>query len=90
MVKKLKPIDLEVVVRSPSQIGAAIQRFRKLAAWTQRQAGDSVAIKQALVSRVEAGVSGTSLGTLFKLLAGLDLELVVRKRKKAGSLGTKE
>ena len=90
MTKNPKSVNPEVVVRSPIQMGAALLRFRKLAPWTQQQAGSRAAIKQALVSRIEAGVPGTSLGTLFKLLAGLDLELVVRKRKKTGRLGTKE
>ncbi len=90
MSKQLKPENLEVPVRNPSQLGAALSRFRKLALWTQQQAGALAAIKQAMVSRVESGAPGTSLKTLFKLLAGLDLELVVRKRRKTTDLGKKK
>lgn len=82
MAKELQPAKLEVAVRAPDQLGAALLRFRKLIAWTQQEVGARAAIKQAVVSRIEAGTPGTSLGTLFKLLAGLDLELVVRKRRK--------
>ncbi len=85
-----KPANLELAVRNPNQMGAALLRFRKLGLLTQQQAGDRAAIKQALVSRIESGASGTSLETLFKLLAGLDLELAVRKRRKTTPLGTKK
>ncbi len=90
MTKRLKPVNLEVTVRNPSQMGAALLRFRKLALWTQQQAGARAAIKQAMVSRVESGAPGTSLETLFRLIAGLDLELVLRKRKKTAHLGKKK
>ena len=80
-----KPSDkpaLEPVVRSPDQLGAGLLRFRKRAGWTQQQVGERSGIKQAIVSQVELGAAGTRLGTIFKLLAGLDLELVLRNRKK--------
>ncbi len=83
MTEKLQPKNLELSVRTPEQLGAALLRFRKLVSWTQQEAGAQSAVKQAMVSRVETGATGTSLGTLFKLLAGLDLELVVRRRRKA-------
>lgn len=73
---------LELVVRNPAQLGVALLRFRKQGAWTQRQAGERSGIKQSMVSQVESGIPGTRLQTLFKILAGLDLELMVRGRKK--------
>ncbi|HCU25353.1 MAG TPA: transcriptional regulator [Deltaproteobacteria bacterium] len=90
MTSSRKSIGLAVSARNPSQLGTALLRFRKLSLWTQQQSGDRAGVKQAMVSRVESGVSGTSLGTLFKLLAALDLELVVRKRRKTNALGTKK
>lgn len=80
--KPKKPFP-EPAVRNPSQLGAALLRFRRQTSWTQQQAGVRAGIKQSMVSQVESGTPGTRLGTLFKLLAGLDLELVVRIRKKA-------
>ena len=82
MPKKSKKQALEPVVRNPTQLGAALFRFRKQVEWTQQQAGERADIKQSIVSQIESGASGTQLGTLFKLLAGLDLELVLRNRKK--------
>ncbi len=89
MNRPLKPENLEVPVRNSSQMGGGLLRFRKLDLLTQQQAGARAAIKQSVVSRVESGAPGTSLDTLFKLLAGLDLELVVRKRRKTQNLGKK-
>lgn len=73
---------LESTIRSPAQLGAALLRFRKQMSWTQRETGEHSGIKQSIVSQVESGTQGTRLGTLFKLLAALDLEFVLRKRKK--------
>lgn len=77
-----KKPSLEPVARNPSQLGSALLRFRKRVSWTQQQVGERSGIKQSIVSQVESGTLGTRLGTLFKLLAALDLELVVRNRKK--------
>lgn len=74
--------SLEPVIRNPIQLGAALLRFRKRLSWTQRETGERSGIKQSMVSQVESGTQGTRLGTLFKLLAALDLELVLRKRRK--------
>ena len=69
-----------VSVRSPEHLGIALQRFRKRRSWTQKQVGGRAGVKQGGVSSVESGAPGTRLETLFKLLAALDLELVVRRR----------
>ncbi len=79
-----KPPPLEPVARNPLQLGAALLRFRKRVSRTQREAGERAGVKQAIVSQVESGTVGTRLGTLFKLLAALGLELVVRSRKRGG------
>ena len=83
-MSKSKP-SLEPVARNPAQLGSALLRFRKQISWTQKRAGERGGIKQPMVSQVESGTSGTSLGTLFKLIAALDLELVVRNRRKTPS-----
>jgi HTH-type transcriptional regulator/antitoxin HipB len=73
---------LEPIVRNSTQLGASLLRFRKWVSLTQKEVGERSGIKQSIVSQVESGIPGTRLGTLFKLLAALDLELVVRSRKK--------
>lgn len=74
---------LEVPVRNTTQLGTAILRFRKHNGWTQNALGKRAGLKQPIVSTTEHGASGTSLETFFKLLAALDLEIVVRRRRKS-------
>lgn len=71
-----------VVVRNVEHLGNALMRFRKLQALSQQVLGERAGIKQIGVSSVESGAAGTRLGTLFKLLAALDLELIIRRRRK--------
>ena len=85
MKKRTETNSLELVARNAAQLGSALHRFRKRREWTQQKAGERSGIKQNIVSHIESGSSGTQVGTLFKLLAGLDLELVLRKRKKSTS-----
>lgn len=79
---KRPEIRIELAVRSPAQLGNALSRLRKIAGSTQMEVGLRAGVKQGGVSSVEAGAIGTRLGTVFKLLAALDLELVVRRRRK--------
>jgi HTH-type transcriptional regulator/antitoxin HipB len=74
--------DLELVAREPGQIGNALHRFRKSADQTQSELSERAGVKQPIISQVELGAIGTRLETLFKILAALDLELVVRRRRK--------
>ncbi len=73
---------LDLVARDSLQLGNAIHRFRKQTALTQSGLGEKSGVKQPIVSQVEQGAKGTRLGTLLKLLAALDLELVIRRRRK--------
>jgi HTH-type transcriptional regulator / antitoxin HipB len=75
--------DPTIPVRTPAQLGNALQRYRRLAEATQAKIGGRAGIKQSAVSTLETGAPGVRLSTLFRLLAALDLELVVRKRKKS-------
>ncbi len=82
MKKHNKTYKIEPIIRNPTQLGIALQRFRKQKDWTQVQTGEKSGLKQAMISQIESGASGTQLATLFKHLAGLELELIVRSRKK--------
>jgi HTH-type transcriptional regulator/antitoxin HipB len=71
------------IARTPKQIGDAIRRRRRRLGLTQTNLGDKTKLRQATVSAVEAGASGTALRTLCEVMAALDLEFVVRPRTKA-------
>ncbi|MFO7713029.1 helix-turn-helix domain-containing protein [Desulfosarcina sp.] len=69
-------------VVSLESLGAAIKEARKIKGLTQAAAGKPVGIDQTTVSKVEQGGRGTRLDTLFRLLAALDLELVLQPRQR--------
>ena len=69
---------------SPESLGSALREERRNKGLSQAAAGKSVGIDQPTVSKVEQGNSGTRLDTLFRLLAALDLELVLQPRKSPG------
>jgi HTH-type transcriptional regulator / antitoxin HipB len=77
--------ETKIIVRNPTQLGGALMRFRKLDHRNQQFVGERAGIKQPMVSLVESGAPGTSLKTLFKVMAALDLELVVRRRQKSSA-----
>jgi len=71
---------LEQLVTSPKALGTAIRRQRRNKELTQKEAGYEFVLEQSTVSSIERGAEGTRLGTLFRLLAALDLEMVIRSK----------
>ena len=69
---------------SPENLGSALREERRNKGLSQAAAGKAVGIDQPTVSKVEQGNSGTRLDTLFRLLAALDLELVLQPRQSPG------
>ncbi len=76
----------EFVIRTPRQLGPVLQGYRKGRPLTQADVGRTVGLPQSEISRLELDASGASLGRIFKLLAALDLELVVRPRGRNAAL----
>lgn len=76
--------------RTGKQIGAIIRRARRKADLTQAELGLRIGLRQATISKLEAGEPATQLSTLLDALAALDLEIVVDQRGKASleDLGT--
>jgi HTH-type transcriptional regulator/antitoxin HipB len=80
MEKEIAPMDQ--ITRTSPQLGAALRRRRKQAGLSQEALADKVKLRQATISRLENGDTGTELGTLLTVVAALDLEIVVRPRSK--------
>jgi len=74
-----KPI--RVKVRNSRQLGNAIKRFRMKQKLTQEQISENSSVRQASISQLEKGARGIRLSTLFKILAAMDMEIVLRKRR---------
>ena len=72
----------EFVIRTPPQLGPVLQGYRKSRSLTQAAIGQTAGLPQSEISRLELDASNASLSRVFKLLAALELELVVRPRDK--------
>jgi HTH-type transcriptional regulator/antitoxin HipB len=73
---------MEQIARNPKQLGAILQRRRKARGLSQATLGERLAMRQATISKLEAGKPATRIETLTAALAALDLELVVRPRSR--------
>jgi HTH-type transcriptional regulator/antitoxin HipB len=73
------------IARNGKQLGAILRRARKQAGLTQDTLGDKMHLRQATLSRLEAGEPAVQLRTLMAVLSALDLELVVRARSKGSA-----
>lgn len=73
------------LARSPQQIGAIVRRIREGRKMTQAELAAYLGVRQATLSRVEAGSTDLKLSTLLKILAALDLELSIAPRSRATS-----
>jgi HTH-type transcriptional regulator/antitoxin HipB len=67
-------------IKTPNQLGLVLQGYRKELGLTQKDVGAKVGMTQKAVSKIELAPGQTGLSLIFKLLAALDLEIVVRSR----------
>lgn len=74
----------DYTIKTPQQLGSILQGYRRERQLTQKDVGLKVGLAQNAVSQIEATPGRVSLGRLFKLLAALDLELIVRSRGTSG------
>ena len=66
--------------RDSKQLGVVLARLRKKKKLTQEMLGELAGVLQKTVSAAERGEPGTQIKSIFKLLAALDLEVVLRSR----------
>lgn len=71
---------MEQIVRTPQQLGAALRRRRRELGWTQKQLATRVGLRPATISELEAGEVDARFSTVTRLMAALDLEVLVRPR----------
>jgi len=67
-------------IKTPQQLGAVLEGYRRDSGLTQTQVGSKVGLAQSVVSLLEKSPERAGLSRIFKLLAALDLEIVVRPR----------
>jgi HTH-type transcriptional regulator/antitoxin HipB len=71
---------------SPKVLGQILKSARNDKGLNQQEAGRLVGITQAMVSRIETGESNARIDTLFRLLAALDMEMIVKPRGMSSNL----
>jgi HTH-type transcriptional regulator/antitoxin HipB len=67
-------------IKTPKQLGSVLQGYRRERGMTQTDVGAKVGLAQKAVSKIELAPERAGLNIIFKLLAALDLEIVVRPR----------
>lgn len=67
-------------VRTADQLAKVIQGIRKSSGQSQQVVADKVGMFQKTVSLIETNPDNASLGSLFKLLSALNLELILQNK----------
>lgn len=73
------------LARTPKDIGHAIRQTRKARKLTQKALAERSGVWQETISKVENGLPGTKLETVFDIFAALDIEIVVQGRSKGST-----
>ncbi len=73
---------MQQTARTTKQLGAIIRRERRKRDLTQAQLGEKIGLRQATISKLEAGEPATQLRTLLDALTALGLEIIIDKRGK--------
>ena len=67
-------------IKTPQQLGSVLKGYRRERGLTQTDVGAKVGMAQKAVSKIELAPERAGVNMIFKLLAALELELVVRPR----------
>ena len=76
---------MKYLARSPQEVGHAIREARKAKKLTQKELAIRSGVWQETISKIENGLSGTKLETIFDLLSALELEVTIDDRSKGSS-----
>jgi len=83
-MSNLDPVSY-TTIRSSDQLGHAMSQWRLRASKTQSYVAGRSGTKQNSISRIEGGNMGRTVALLFRVLALLDLEIVIRPRRKSSA-----
>ena len=70
-----------MIIRNERQLGALIRTNRKKQDWRQVDLARRASTTQKAISNLEAGSFSSRLDTILKVLAALDLDLTVTRRR---------
>jgi HTH-type transcriptional regulator/antitoxin HipB len=77
-------MNMELIVRTPRQLANSIRVRRRKLGLSQEQLAAKTGLRQGTLSDIENARSAR-LDTLLRILAVLDLELLVRERTKSSA-----
>ena len=72
----------DFTIKTPQQLGAVLRGYRTSKKLSQQGVGMRAALPQPIVSKIESNSGRIALARLLKLLAALELELVIRPKSK--------
>jgi HTH-type transcriptional regulator/antitoxin HipB len=75
-------MNMELIVRTPRQLANSIRVRRRKLGLSQDQLAAKIGVRQGTLSDIENARSAR-LDTLLRILAALDLELLIRERTKS-------
>ena len=75
---------MQAIARTPLQLGNSIRQRRRELGLTQEQLAARAGVRQRTISDIERSAAAR-FDTVLRVLAALDLELVVRPRTKGSS-----
>lgn len=81
---------MNMLARSPRQMGQIIQRQRKALGMSQTELAALTGVRQERISRIESGHDGAKIATICDLLAALGLEMTVGPRSKSSSADVRD
>lgn len=77
-------MNMEVIARTPLQLANSIRVRRRRLGLSQEELAQKIGVRQKTLSDIE-NAKPARLETLLRILAVLDLELVVRERTKSSA-----
>lgn len=72
----------DVVATGPDSIGETIRAVRQTDGIQQAELAERAGLHRSYVSKIERGGSMETMARVFRLLRALDLELVIRRRRR--------
>jgi DNA-binding XRE family transcriptional regulator len=69
-----------IPITSPKTLGKVLRQYRKNLKLSQTEAGKKFNLPQKTISNIEAGLSGVQLGTVFRYMSALKLEMSLAPR----------
>ncbi|KTD61430.1 helix-turn-helix domain-containing protein [Legionella spiritensis] len=72
-----------LIIRSPTELAILIKNQRKKLGLSQAEVGDLVNLKQKTISAIENSPESVKLGTLFRILSAIDLEINIAPKNES-------